>query len=251
MKQLEMDLGMLTTEQQAQVDRFIARQAENAVKQEELAARDMKVLSDAGFRPGIDFVNTFTSELVTEDYNFGYGSDKFTANATYQNYSGGVFIVAKKVRLDENDQAVRSVNQVYFNVVYFNVERSYKGTKIECSTLVGTYRAIKPETLFTKLMEYNQRQEDSAFQELERRIAKRSGIAKLMAQYPQATEIKEEDQYVNRSYKKMISVYFEDKSRLDFKLTGNNDYKLSQVIDGQKLTNEQLAELIANRNNKK
>ena len=251
MKQLEMDLGMLTTEQQAQVDRFIARQAENAVKQEELAARDMKVLSDAGFRPGIDFVNTFTSELVTEDYNFGYGDDAFTANVTYQNYSGGVFIVAKKVRLDENDQAVRSENQVYFNVVYFNVKRSYKGTKIECSTLVGTYRAIKPETLFTKLMEYNQRQEDSAFQELERRIAKRSGIAKLMAQYPQATEIKEEDQYVNRSYKKMISVYFEDKSRLDFELTWNNNYKLSQVIDGQKLTNEQLAELIANRNNKK
>ena len=49
----------------------------------------------------------------------------------------------------------------------------------------------------------------------------------------------------------MISVYFEDKSRLDFELTWNNNYKLSQVIDGQKLTNEQLAELIANRNNKK
>jgi len=245
MKQLEMDFGMLTVEQQERVDRFVKSQAEHAVKQEQLVARDMKVLSDAGFRAGIDFVNTFTSELVTEDYSFGYGDDEFTTEVTYQNSKGGVFIVAKEVKLDENDQAVRSERQVYFRI-----ERDYKGAKIECSQLVGSFRAVKPETLFTKLMEYNQRQEDKAINELDRRIAKRSGIAKLQAQYPQATRVVEEEQYVGRSYKKMISVYFEDKSRFDFDRTYNNEYKLYQVIDGQKLTTEQLAELIANRNNK-
>ena len=243
MKQLELDFGMLTVEQQQRVDRFIASQADNAVKAEERAKYDMQVLRDAGFRPGIDFVNTFTSELVTEECEFGYGDSRFATDVTYQYYNGGVFIVAKSVRLDENDQAVRTDRHFYFNV-----ERSYKGAKIECSNLVGTYRAIKPETLLTKLMEYNQRQEDGAFQELERRIAKRSGIAKLQAQYPQATKIEEAEQYVNRGYKKMISVYFADGSRFDFERNWNNEYKLYQVIDGQKLTNEQLAELIANRN---
>ena len=243
MKQLELDFGMLTVEQQERVDRFIASQAENGIKQEAQVKRDVQLLSDAGFRPGIDFVNNFTNELVTEDYEFGYGDSKFIANVTYQNYSGGVFIVAKKVKLDENDQVVRSERSIYFNV-----QRDYKGAKIECSTLVGSYRAVKPETLFTKLMEYNQQQEDNVINELERRIAKRSVIAKLKAEYPQATMVREEEQYINRGYRKMISVYFADGSRFDFERTWHNDYRLHQVIDGQKLTNEQLAELIANRN---
>ena len=243
MKQLELDFGMLTVEQQERVDRFVKSQADHAVKTEARVKHEMQVLRDAGFRPGIDFVNTFTSELVTEDYGFGYGDTAFTANITYQNYSGGVFLIAKSVKLDENDQAVRSERNIHFTV-----NRDYKGEKIECSTLVGSYRAVKPETLFTKLMEYNQRQEDSAFQELERRIAKRSGIAKLQAQYPQATMVREEEQYINRSMRKMISVYFADGSRFDFERSWNNEYKLYQVIDGQKLTTEQLAELIANRN---
>jgi len=245
MSQLEMDLGMLTVEQQARVDRFIASQADNAVKQEQLVARDMKVLRDAGFRPGIDFVNTFTSELVTEDRDFGYGDNEFTTNITYQKYNGGVLIVAKQVKLDENDQAVRNELNLYFTV-----QSGYNSTKIECSTLVGSYRAVKPETLFTKLMEYNQQQEDNVINMLERRFAVRNGIAKLQAQYPQATRVVEEEQYISRGYKRMISVYFEDKSRFDFERMFNNDYKLYQVIDGQKLTTEELAELIANRNSK-
>ena len=243
MKQLELDFGMLTVEQQQRVDRFVKSQAEHAVKMEQLVARDVETLVDAGFRPGIDFVNTFTTEMVTEECEFGYYDDAFNADVTYQKYDGGVFIVAKQVKLDENDQAIRSERHIYFTV-----ERDYKGSKIECSTLVGSYRAVKPETLFTKLMEYNQRQEDSAIAELERRVAKRNGIAKLEAQYPQATKIEEAEQYVNRVYKKMISVWFADGSRFDFERTWNNDYRLYQVVDGQKLTTEQLAELIANRN---
>jgi hypothetical protein len=243
MKQLELDFGMLTVEQQERVDRFVKSHAEHAVKMEQLVERDVKTLVDAGFRPGIDFVNTFTSELVTEECEFGYYDDAFNTEVTYQYYNGGVFIVAKSIKLDENDQAVRTDRHFHFNV-----ERSYKGAKIECSSLVGSYRAVKPETLFTKLMEYNQRQEDNAIAELERRIAKRSGIAKLQAQYPQATKIEEAEQYVNRGYKKMISVWFADGSRFDFERTYNNEYRLYQVIDGQQLTMTELAELIANRN---
>jgi len=235
----------MTGEQQARVDRFVKSQAENAVKQEELAARDAKLLSDAGFRAGIDFINNLTSELITEDYSLGYGNDEFTTEITYQNTKGGVFILTKEVKLDENDQAVLSER---YN--HFSIQSDYKGSKIECSTLVGSYRAVKPETLFTKLMEYNQRQEDKAIAELERRIAKRNGIAQLQAKYPQATDVRDEEQYINRSMRKMISVYFADGSRFDFESTWNNEYKLYQVIDGQKLTTEQLAELIANRNNK-
>jgi len=243
MKQLELDFGMLTVEQQERVDRFVKSQADHAVKAEARVKHEMQVLRDAGFRPGIDFINNFTSELVTEEYEFGYGDSAYTTDVTYQKYTGGVFIVAKSVKLDENDQAVRSERNIHFSV-----ERDYKGAKIECSTLVGTYRAVKPETLFTKLMEYNQRQEDGAFQELERRITKRSGIAKLQAQYPQATMVREEEQYINRSMRNMISVYFADGSRFDFERSWNNEYRLYQVIDGQKMTNEQLAEMIANRN---
>ena len=147
--------------------------------------------------------------------------------------------------MDENDQAVRSERQMYFRV-----DQDYKGVKIECSQLVGTYRAVKPETLFTKLMEYNQRQEDNAVRKLEQRIAVRNGIAKLQAKYPQATKIEECDQWVNRGYAKRISVWFVDGSRFDFRSTWNDGYVLDNVVDGQELTMEQLAEVIANRNNK-
>lgn len=245
MKQLEMDFGMLTVEQQERVNRFVKSQAEHAVKNEQLVARDMEILVDAGFRPGIDFVNTFTSELVTEDYEFGYYENAFTAEVTYQKYTGGLFIVAKDVKLDENDQAVRSERHIYFTI-----QRDYKSNKIECSSLVGSYRAVKPETLFTKLMEYNQRQEDNAVRKLEQRIATRNGIAELKAKYPQATKIEECDQWVNRGYVKRVSVWFADGSRFDFRPTWNDGYTLDNVVDGQQLTMTELAEVIANRNNK-
>jgi len=243
MKQLELDFGMLTVEQQQRVDRFIVSEAVNAEKAEARIKSEMQLFSGAGFRPGIDFVNDFTNELVTEDYEFGYGDSAFIANVTYQKRKGGIHILAKQVKLDENDQIIRSERRIYFTT-----QNDYKGTKIECSTLVGSYRAVKPETLFTKLMEYNQQQEDNVINEFERRIAKRSVITKLKAEYPQATIVREEEQYVNRGYRKMISVHFADGSRFDFERTWNNDYRLYQVIDGQKLGIEQLAELIANRN---
>ena len=203
MKQLEFDFGMLTVEQEAKVNRFIANQAEYAAKNKAAVESEIQLLINAGFCPGYDFASNFESKLVTEDHDFGYREDAFTANITYQNCSGGVYIIAKSVKLDENDQAIRSERKIHFRV-----ERDYKGSKIECYQLVGSYRAVKPETLFTKLMEYNQQQEDGAINELERRIAKRNGIAKLQAQYPQATEVRETEQYINRNYRKMVSVSF-------------------------------------------
>ena len=76
-KQLELDFGMLTVDQQERVDLFKRNQERNSTKRIESIKHTQELLLSGGFQEGIHFVNDFKCEKVTEVRSFGYGDDEF------------------------------------------------------------------------------------------------------------------------------------------------------------------------------
>jgi hypothetical protein len=243
--QLTLDLGLLSAEQEEQVQSFIENKAKENILNIAYTGRKENVLIAAGFRPGIDFTNTFKSEVVTETRQFGYGfnNTEFETEVTFIKNTGDIFIIRNIIRLDDEDKVVVTPNEVWFNL---------SDDKIECSQLVGSFRAVKPETLLRKLHEFNALQEIKAHNELERRIKSREAINGLKTVYPHATEIKEITEFegkYNRYETKRIRVSFEDGSFITYN-NGWNGLDIDKVFDAKYLepTKEEIAIRIANQN---
>ena len=64
--QLELDLGMLTVEQQERVDSFKRHARQNVDRVTASNTREEALLLLGGFQLGIDFVNDFKCETVTQ-----------------------------------------------------------------------------------------------------------------------------------------------------------------------------------------
>jgi hypothetical protein len=61
-KQLELDFGMLTVEQQDRVDRFKSSSVNRYIRRTESIKNIQELLLSGGFQEGIDFVNDFKSK---------------------------------------------------------------------------------------------------------------------------------------------------------------------------------------------
>jgi len=142
-KQLELDFGMLTVDQQETVDRFVSNSKRNADNASVKTAKIEALLISGGFQPGIHFVNDFKCEKVTETRSFGYGDTEFKAEVTFNNYSGGCYLITDYFNSQRNKMVI-SKNSV-----------SSEGDKLECTTITSQYRAYKPTSLFSKLQDYN------------------------------------------------------------------------------------------------
>ena len=143
--QLELDFGMLTVEQQDRVDRFVSNSKRNADNASVKIAKIEELLISSGFRAGIDYVNNLEVKTITEDKEFGYGDNEFTANVTYVSSYGGCQLITE--RYDSYK------NELTKCLVSVGIEHD----KLECS-ITPQYRAYKPSTLFTKLQDYNEGQ---------------------------------------------------------------------------------------------
>jgi hypothetical protein len=143
--QLELDFGMLTVEQQDRVDRFVSNSKRNADNASVKTAEIEELLISSGFRAGIDYVNNLEVKTITEDKEFGYGDNEFTANVTYVSSYGGCQLITE--RYDSYK------NELTKCLVSVGIEHD----KLECS-ITPQYRAYKPSTLFTKLQDYNEGQ---------------------------------------------------------------------------------------------
>ena len=143
--QLELDFGMLTVEQQDRVDRFVSNSKRNADNASVKTAKIEELLISSGFRAGIDYVNNLEVKTITEDKEFGYGDNEFTANVTYVSSYGGCQLITE--RYDSYK------NELTKCLVSVGIEHD----KLECS-ITPQYRAYKPSTLFTKLQDYNEGQ---------------------------------------------------------------------------------------------
>ena len=145
-KQLELDFGMLTAEQQIVVDRFVSNSKRNADNAIVKVAKTEALLISGGFRAGVDYINDLETKTVTEDKGFGYGDNEFTANVTYVSSYGGCKLETNYYNSYKNELIKRLVSVDTVD------------GKLECTTITNQYRAYKPSTLFTKLQEYNKSQ---------------------------------------------------------------------------------------------
>ena len=146
-KQLELDFGMLTTEQQKTVDRFVSSSKRYADNASIKTAKIEELLISGGFKAGIDYVNNLETKTVTEDKVFGYGyNDEFSAEVTYVSSYGGCQLITEYYDSSKNIMSARLVS--------VGIEHD----KLECSTVTSQYRAYKPTSLLTKLKEYNKSQ---------------------------------------------------------------------------------------------
>jgi hypothetical protein len=132
---------MLTVAQQERVDKFI-KQQKDAIQNNTREGNVIEtLLNEGGFRKGIDYENTIKTRIVTGEKEFHY--DGFKADITYETVEGSISILYKKYDSTTN----RIVTQKCY--IGRNLD------KLECSAITSQYRAYKPTTLFTKLVENN------------------------------------------------------------------------------------------------
>ena len=143
--QLTLDLGVLTNEQQERVDYFIRNKKSITERLISDQAKIEKLLIKGGFEAGIDYVNDFTAEIITENVRLGWDENAFETEITYHKTSGGCKIIY--------DQYNKTTNEVEVKMCIVSNEYD----KLECSAITSQCRAYKPSSLLQKLKENNEK----------------------------------------------------------------------------------------------
>ena len=229
MSQLDLFEGIiLSQEQQEMIADFKQKQAK-AVKNKMLSNERIEgALIEAGFLKDVDFKNTFETKVVTDDVQLGYSfkGNQFEAkDVTYNTIKGGVCFLSKRYDKEEDKIVDTKIN-------YFNFDGNKN--KIECETIVGSYRAVKLTTFLTKLKE---QREDAEVQMESARIRKSAfeiAKANLQAEYPNVDifEFTDFDKYSNRYFEtKRLKAQFENGSFITFNVSVNGDYRINKKYD--------------------
>ena len=218
-KQLEM---FMTGEQYQAMERYVAGQNKDTEHRIASVKRQLNVLMGAGLIEGVHFKNNFSvEENVTETVSLGgrwYDVPEFEAEITYNKSEGGVFLLYDVVDTEDGER------QVVKKSTYFTLTSE---GKVECYTIVGSYRAVKPETILRKI-------EDMAAVAKERLIIVNqkdkhynNAIAKLKLEFPNAVSVEKGNEWVRshnwkNSYNvDVITVGFEDGSHIQYNV---NDF---------------------------
>ena len=214
-KQLELDFGLLTVDQQEIVDRFISNRKRNATDASIRAEKIEKLLISGGFISGINYVNSFGIKNVTEDREFGYDDNKFNANVTFIMDYGGCRLITDRYDPEQN-KIVTHLVQVGSN--YYD--------KLECSTITPQYRSYKPTSLLVKLQEYNASQLNKLETQSKEKIILDYTVNKYKTLFPNA-KITIGTDYNKRGYDyaefKIVYVTFESGSYVSFRLGYERD----------------------------
>ena len=210
-EQLELDFGMLTVEQQERVDRFVSSSKTDAIKRTKNIRNIHNSLLSGGFQEGIDFVNDFKCEIVTQTRSFGYGDDEFEAEVTFTQALGCCSLITDYFNSSKNEITVGKCSV------------SREGDKLECSSITSQYRAYKPATLLKKLGEYNAEQKDKFTYANKTKTILKYTIEKYKKLFPNAT-VEEGTDYRRRGRGHdyidfpIVYVKFESGSWLSFRL---------------------------------
>jgi hypothetical protein len=228
--QLDLFAGIvLTTEQQSQVDRYIDNVNKSANFQRNKVQRIEQLLVEAGFKKGINFENTFKSSLETSTVGIGWGNNQFETEVTAEFHSGDV--VLKGLRFVNNE-----LKKSVFNL---DIDKD----KVQCSTVQGQYRYIKPKTLLEKLNQYNECQKDALKDFQNKTNLKQIIVEKYTKLYPNAVVTVKSDWTKYSGSFEVIEVKFESGSYIQFRLdTYNNKEYMYRNHDAEfvKLNSEEL-----------
>jgi hypothetical protein len=208
--QLELDFGMLTVVQQERVDSFIKNQKEQTSNNIKNSNTIETLLNEGGFIKGIDFENTIKIKIVTGEKEFGYGSDAFKANVTYEMVEGNVYILYKKYDSREN------------KIVTQRGYVSRNSDKLECSYITSQYRAYKPKSLYDKLLESNSKAQNEFDSDNRERLVVKYTVNKYKNLFPKAEVTVGKDYYKNYRSNHIefpiVMVKFESGSYISFRM---------------------------------
>jgi hypothetical protein len=228
--QLDLFAGIvLTTEQQSQVDRNIDNINQSTNWQRNKVQQLEQLLVEAGFKKGIDFENTFKSSLETRTIKIGYGIWQFETEITAEFHSGDV--VLKGLRFSNNE-----LIKATFTI---NVDND----KVQCYTIQGQSRYIKPKTLLEKLNQHNECQKDCLKDFQNKTNLKRIVVEKYTKLYPNAVVTVKGDWTKYSGSFEVIEVKFESGSYIQFRLdTYNNKEYMYKKHDNEfdELNSEEL-----------
>ena len=219
--QLDLFAGIvLTVEQQSQVDRNIDNINKSTNWQRNKVQQIEQLLFEAGFKKGIDFENTFKSSLETRNIKIGYGSGQFETEVTAEFHSGDV--VLKGLRFFDG-----KLTNTTFNIDIDN-------DKVQCYTVQGHSRYIKPKTLLEKLNQHNECQKDCLKDFQNKTNLKQIIVEKYIKLYPNATITVKSDWTKYSGSFEVIEVKFESGSYIQFKLdTYNNKEYMYKKHDAE------------------
>ena len=188
--QLNLFEGMiLTPEQQQAVDNFIQRKKEAAENSLRINRLREKMLVDAGFVKGDDFVNEFSIKTFTQpDTYIGYINDEsFRTEVTFQNSTGSIML--------------KGIQHCKGEITDKKYYICFEGDKIDCYGLTENFRKIKLNTLLRKLKEENARalKKQESFNKSSKLL--KDTIDKYQKLYPQAEITHSGEGYYNATLK--------------------------------------------------
>ena len=238
--QLDLFHGVvLTTKQQEEIDNFINKQAERAVKSQDDVNKTMLLLDEAGFVQGVDYDNNFEVYEVTKERTFGYSynNTNYDHEVTYMNAVGGVYLKVNTIK----EGKIKTHNS--------SVDREYD--KLMCTSITSQYRYYKPSSLYTKFNEYNERKINELEHNNKQKIALDIVVAKYQKLYPEA-EVTIGSDYYRRSYNSFptVKVKFESGSSVEFTLGYGDEMekeRFHKKYDAQTETIENLLERFNNQ----
>ena len=224
--QLTLELDVRTAEQQAKIDSYLTARKNEVERQIASMTNQYRILVDAGFySEDIDF--TYDIESVTREVNLGPYSDSYQVELTFDVVKGGVSLFRDKIDTKDGEPKIVKTN------TWFTTGDG----KIECSSLVGSYRAVKPETLFRKLKEHNESVKFQLKNLTERLSNTQKAISELNNEFPQAISIDEKQEWISVASRRggytrnVIEVRFEDGSYVSYEVDTKGQKHIFKVYD--------------------
>jgi len=242
--QLTLELGVRTAEQQAKIDKWSVSKKNELERQIAHMTNQYRILVDAGFySEDIEF--KYDVESVTHEVNLGTYSDPDKAELTFDVVKGGVRLFRDEIVTKDGEPKIVK-QQTWFTI---------SDGKIECMALVGSYRAVKPETLARKLKEHNESIKTRLEYLTERLSNTQKAISELNNEFPQAISIDEKQEWISSASrrggytKNVIEVRFEDGSYVTYEVDTKGEKHIFKVydIEQEALTREDKLNRLTNR----
>ena len=225
--QLTLELNVRTAEQQKQIDSFLIREENDMKARIAFMKNQYRTLVDAGFySEDIDF--KFDIVSVTREVTVGNYNDRFEVELTFDTVQGGVKLLRDDI--DKKDGEPKIVKrETWFTIL--------SDGKMECNILVGSFRPVKPETLFRKLKEHNENIK-AQLENLTKQLSNtQKAINELNDEFPQAISIDEKQEWISSGpryggyTKELIEVRFEDGSYVTFEVLFSGEKRIFKVYD--------------------
>jgi hypothetical protein len=223
----------LTVEQEQAIQEYLNSHDFHFRNQKGDAERKSQFLLENGFIEGEHFENTFTfEENVTETVSLGgrwYNTEEFETEVTITKYQGGVFLLHDVVGGEDG------VREIVKKSVPFHLTSS---GKIECHSIISSFRSVKPATVLRKIVELNGATKDMLVLANRKDNHFDHAIEKLRFEFPNSVSVERSSEWIPYSKWKnsytvdVITVVFKDGSYIHYDVNSfSGDISIRKVHD--------------------